>query len=115
MSQRTKKVGPVGRYGPRYGATIRRRVLDIELKQRRKHTCPACGRVSVRRVSTSIFNCKKCDLTFAGGAYLPTTGTGGEVKRQLKGIAEKTAEAEKHAEGREERGSKRERSAKPKK
>jgi len=108
MSQRTKKVGPVGRYGPRYGATIRRRVLEVEQRQRRKHTCPSCGRVSVRRISTALYNCRKCDLTFAGGAYTPTTGTGTEVRRQLKGIAEKTGADERG----EERGPRKERGGK---
>lgn len=91
MANRTKKVGATGRYGSRYGVQARRRVLAVERRQRAKHTCPSCGAPKVRRVSTSIWNCRKCDFTFAGGAYVPVTGPGLEVAKTLKGINDKLA------------------------
>jgi len=51
----TKIVGPTGRFGARYGMGVRRKVLQIEVKQRGKHRCPRCG------------------YTFAGGAWMPQT------------------------------------------
>ncbi len=92
MAKRTKKVGATGRYGARYGVQARRRVLAVERRQHAKHTCLRCGAPKVRRVSTSIWNCRKCDYTFAGGAYTPVTGPGFEIQKTLKGINDKLAE-----------------------
>lgn len=91
MAKRTKKVGATGRYGPRYGVQARRRVLAVERRQRAKHTCPSCGAPKVRRISTSIWSCRKCDHTFAGGAYVPVTGAGLDVLKTLRGINDKLA------------------------
>ena len=91
MAKRTKKVGATGRYGPRYGVQARRRVLAVERRQHAKHTCPSCGAPKVRRVSTSVWACRKCDHTFAGGAYVPVTGPGLDIQKTLKGINDKLA------------------------
>jgi hypothetical protein len=45
MAKRTKKVGVTGKYGTRYGSTIRKIVKKFELQQRAKYVCPACGKV----------------------------------------------------------------------
>lgn len=66
-----KKIGTTGRYGPRYGIKIRRRTDAIEKNLRKRHQCPKCLRQSVSRVSTGIWNCRKCGHKFAGGAYVP--------------------------------------------
>lgn len=65
------KVGAAGKYGPRYGTKIRKLALEIERKLRRRYRCPSCGAERVKRVSTSIWQCGKCGLKFAGGAYSP--------------------------------------------
>ncbi len=65
------KIGTTGRYGPRYGIKIRRRTAAIEGNLRKKHRCPRCLHYSVSRVSTGIWACKRCNLKFAGGAYVP--------------------------------------------
>ncbi len=67
----TKKVGTAGRFGPRYGRTIRQKVTEIEKKQKRKHKCPYCNYFKVKRVSVGIWQCKKCNTKFAGKAYEP--------------------------------------------
>jgi large subunit ribosomal protein L37Ae len=67
----TKKIGTTGRYGPRYGIKIRRRTASIEKNLRKKHQCPKCLHLSIKRVSTGIWHCRRCDLKFAGGAYVP--------------------------------------------
>ena len=72
----TKEVGPTGRFGPRYGATLRRKVRDIEVEQRKKHICPRCGARAVKRVAVGIRVCKKCGFKFAGGARTPVTEVG---------------------------------------
>lgn len=88
MAKRTKKVGPTGRFQARYGVRARTRVRNVEILQKAKHICPSCGHKKVKRVSTGIWQCKKCETKFAGGAYLPQTETGQNVKKMFKGEVE---------------------------
>uniref|UniRef100_A0A7C1P600 Large ribosomal subunit protein eL43 n=1 Tax=Thermofilum pendens TaxID=2269 RepID=A0A7C1P600_THEPE len=77
MGKHTKIVGPAGRFGARYGSTLRKKVALIERKMRAKHRCPRCDTLgSLRRVSIGVWTCKKCGYTFAGGAYTPRTELG---------------------------------------
>ena len=85
MARRTKKVGTAGRYQARYGVKSRTRVRDVESQQRLRHLCPQCGHKAVQRVSTGIWRCKKCNHTFAGGAYIPRTEPAQNVDKLLKG------------------------------
>jgi large subunit ribosomal protein L37Ae len=71
MTKRTKKIGIAGKYGARYGVKIRKQVNNIERKQRKLHQCPRCKYDQVKRVSTGIWKCRHCDLTYASGAYIP--------------------------------------------
>ena len=75
MTRRTKKVGVAGRYGPRYGVRIRKQTSAVTTAKNRSYECPRCNHVSVRRVSTGIWQCRRCDLKFAGGAYAPKVAT----------------------------------------
>ncbi len=86
MARRTKKVKRTGRFSARYGVKIRHTVRDLEDKQKQWHVCHKCGRNRVKRESTGIYVCRKCNAKFAGGAYLPKTTTGGEVEKSIKGI-----------------------------
>ena len=88
MAKRTKKVGPAGRYQARYGVKARTRIRNVEIIQKAKHICPSCGHKKVKRVSTSIWQCKKCGVKFAGGAYYPKTESGQNVERALRGEIE---------------------------
>lgn len=65
--------GSTGRFGPRYGRFIRKRVRDVEQISKAVHTCPRCDTVSVKRKGTGIWECRKCSFKFAGGAYVPAT------------------------------------------
>ena len=67
----TKKVGSAGRFGARYGKTIKVKVAKIEQRQRQKHKCPDCAKHQVKRVSLGIYHCGKCGKKFAGKAYVP--------------------------------------------
>jgi large subunit ribosomal protein L37Ae len=89
MANSTKKVGSAGRYGARYGGLARKKIAAVESVQRAKHECPSCGAERVQRTDTGIWACRKCNHTFAGGAYLPQTGAGRGVKKTLRGITEK--------------------------
>ncbi len=70
MSKRTKKVGNTGWMGARYGIRIRRRVLDIDRARGADAACPRCSTVTVERVASGVFQCRRCDTKFASGAYL---------------------------------------------
>lgn len=65
------KAGSTGRFGPRYGARLKQRVLAIEKNQKKLHKCPYCHAIKVKRISTGIYNCTKCDSKFTGKAYTP--------------------------------------------
>jgi large subunit ribosomal protein L37Ae len=68
---KTKKVGITGRYGPRYGTRSKEVVRKIEKVQKQKHLCPSCKKKAVVRIAAGIWQCKKCQTKFAGGAYFP--------------------------------------------
>lgn len=67
----TKKVGSLGRYGPRGGRGLKRRILAVEKVQRGRHKCPYCTKIAVKRVALGIWYCNKCDSKFAGKAWVP--------------------------------------------
>jgi len=70
----TKIVGPIGRFGARYGMGVRRKALQIEVKQRGRHRCPRCkSLVRMKRIAFGIWRCPRCGYTFAGGAWVPQT------------------------------------------
>ncbi len=84
MARRTKKTGAAGPLGPRYGVRVRRRVREVLERKSRWHPCPRCHHASVKRVSSGIWRCRRCDYTFAGGAYRPivTTAVSRQVSRR---------------------------------
>jgi len=79
----TRKVKHAGRFGARYGKGIRDRVVEIEKKQRSFHPCPSCGFERVKRISTGLYECRKCGYKFAGGAYTPSTMSGRIVRKMV--------------------------------
>lgn len=46
MGKHTKKVGITGKYGTRYGASIRKAIKKMEVSQHARFTCVFCGKVS---------------------------------------------------------------------
>ncbi len=74
---RTKTVGSAGRFGARYGSTLRKKVALIEARMRAPHRCPRCrARGTLKRLSVGVWMCRKCKYTFAGGAWVPRTQVG---------------------------------------
>jgi large subunit ribosomal protein L37Ae len=84
--RRTKKVGMTRGLGVRYGATVRKRYTKVVSETKGTHKCPQCGSESIRRESVGVWNCRKCGLTFTGGAYTPVTKLGVAAKRSAKGL-----------------------------
>ncbi len=48
QAKRTKKVGIVGKYGTRYGASLRKIIKKMEVSQHSKYFCNFCGKVRER-------------------------------------------------------------------
>lgn len=46
QAKRTKKVGITGKYGTRYGASLRKMVKKMEITQHSKYSCSFCGKVN---------------------------------------------------------------------
>jgi large subunit ribosomal protein L37Ae len=86
--KRTKKIGPTGGLGVRYGATVRKRYSEILSQMKEKHVCPQCSSKSVRRESVGIWVCSRCGFKFAGGAYVPTTKVGVTAERSARKLAD---------------------------
>ena len=81
---KVKKVGPAGSFGPRYGTVARRRYAEVVAGMRVPHECPRCHVRAVKRLTVGIWNCRKCGVKFAGGAYLPATKLGEISKRAAR-------------------------------
>jgi len=95
MTRKTKKVGTTGSFGPRYGSQLKKRYLKIENSTNAKHKCPNCASSKVKRQSVGIWMCKKCGLSFAGGAWIPTTPTGKTALRTAASLQEQELEKSK--------------------
>jgi len=83
---RTKKIGSTRGLEARYGATVRKRYIEVISNLKKAHKCPRCGAASVRRQSVGVWTCKKCGVVFTGGAYVPETKLGVIAKRAAKGL-----------------------------
>ncbi|MFX0201972.1 MAG: 50S ribosomal protein L37ae [Candidatus Hodarchaeota archaeon] len=88
--KRTKKVGATGRFGARYGTLARKRIAQVEKETRVSSPCPRCRSKRVIRVSLGIWQCKKCNLKFAGGAFKTETAPGKASKRIAQRLAKTT-------------------------
>ncbi len=81
MARKTKKVGPAGRLGARYGVRIRKRIADVEVVSKGKHECPKCKAVALARTASGIWECRHCGAKIASSSYAPTPPAA--VRREL--------------------------------
>ncbi|XP_046847214.1 60S ribosomal protein L37a-like isoform X2 [Xenia sp. Carnegie-2017] len=88
MAKRTKKVGVVGKYGTRYGASLRKMIKKIEVSQHKKYTCAFCGKDTLKRKSVGIWYCKACNKTLAGGAWVVSTTAAATVRSAVRRLRE---------------------------
>ncbi|OYT35227.1 MAG: 50S ribosomal protein L37ae [Candidatus Aenigmarchaeota archaeon ex4484_52] len=70
-----KKTKLAGKFGAKYGLSIRKKIIKIEESSHKKYICPYCKRKNIRRISAGIWQCKKCSTKIAGGAYALTTSS----------------------------------------
>lgn len=85
MTKKKDEVGSSGRYGPRYGTRVRRKVSDIEETSKGIHRCPECKAKKVERVGSGIWKCGRCGLKFTAKAYVPETTP---IKKKIKAESE---------------------------
>jgi large subunit ribosomal protein L37Ae len=83
MGKRTKKVGITGKYGTRYGSTLRKLVKKIEISQHSTYHCAFCGKDNVKRTCVGIWECKTCRKVVAGGAYTLATPSAVTVRSTI--------------------------------
>jgi len=67
--KRTKKLKSAARFRAGYGIRVKKRLIEIEGKQRKKQACPFCKKGTAKRISSGIWRCKKCGKKFASNAY----------------------------------------------
>lgn len=84
MAKRTRKVGIVGKYGTRYGASLRKQIKKIEVSQHSKYSCSFCGKQAMKRSCVGIWKCKACNKTVAGGAYVYQTVAAATVRSNVR-------------------------------
>ena len=74
-------------FGVRYGRRNRDKYGALATEARKKHRCPYCAYVQVKRVASSgIWECKKCAAKFTGRAYSPqSTDLKLETAEQIDG------------------------------
>mmetsp|Transcript_6416 Transcript_6416/g.22601 ORF Transcript_6416/g.22601 Transcript_6416/m.22601 type:complete len:93 (-) Transcript_6416:187-465(-) len=88
MAKRTKKVGIVGKYGTRYGASLRKQVKKLEVSQHSKYFCDFCGKFAVKRKAVGIWLCGGCGKVKAGGAYTLNTASAITVRSTIRRLRE---------------------------
>ena len=67
--EKIDKLGPAKRFGSRYGSKPKHMYAKIEKEQRKKHLCPYCNYLKVKRIAVGIWHCRKCNSKFTGKAY----------------------------------------------
>lgn len=90
MGKRTRKVGVVGKYGTRYGSSLRKQVKKMEITQHATYVCPFCGKTSVKRTAVGIWKCKAktCSKSIAGGAWSVNTQGATSVRSTIRRLRE---------------------------
>ncbi len=102
----------VGKYGTRYGASLRKTVKKMEITQHQKFLCDFCGKVrnwgihtapfltnnafflyykdKMRRKAVGIWKCsdKNCRIVFAGGAWTLNTTAAASVRSAIRRLRE---------------------------
>ncbi|MFZ3385473.1 MAG: 50S ribosomal protein L37ae [Candidatus Methanoperedens sp.] len=86
ISSKGHKSRSAGRFGVRYGTKARKLVGDSEEKMRAEYTCSKCGAKKISRIGTGIWQCSKCEHTFAGGSYVPQSPAHTTVLRAVQAV-----------------------------
>ncbi len=69
MTNKLKKTKSAGRFGARYGRSVRAKLVSVEEKQRQKQVCIFCKKPGVKKISKGIWECSKCNKKFASNTF----------------------------------------------
>ncbi|MCR4327169.1 MAG: 50S ribosomal protein L37ae [Nanoarchaeota archaeon] len=69
MTTKSKKTKSAGRFGARYGKTVRDKLVKVETKQKVKQKCPFCEKEGVKRISKGVWKCSRCEKKFASNTF----------------------------------------------
>ncbi|MEM2916254.1 MAG: 50S ribosomal protein L37ae [Candidatus Woesearchaeota archaeon] len=96
MVEKKQSLGPVKRFGARYGRTTKFKRAAIEIMQKKSTKCPYCKKDKVVRKSKGIWHCRKCKNTFTGQAYTFVAKPAAlpPIEEVLAEVQEKTPEEE---------------------
>lgn len=83
MSKRIKKVGITGKYGVRYGSSLRKRAKICMEQKKKKYECPSCGKNNVRWQAIGLWKCKSCEKVMSGGGWCFETVLQTSIKQSL--------------------------------
>jgi len=64
----TKKLKSAARFRAGYGLRVKKKLIEVESRQKKKQKCPFCNGIAKRK-SKGIWKCKKCKKTFASNVY----------------------------------------------
>ena len=73
----------------RYGASTRKLAGAVRAQKISRYRCEVCGRQDVKRISSSIWECRHCSTVYAGGAYSLTTPSGEAARAVIKNLSVK--------------------------
>ncbi|KAH0730227.1 hypothetical protein KY289_001415 [Solanum tuberosum] len=90
MTKRTKKAGIVGKYGTRYGASLRKQIKKLEVTQHNKYFCEFCRKYAIKRKAFCIWGCKDCGKVKGCGAYTLNTASAVTVRNTIRRLREQT-------------------------
>ena len=94
--EKIEKLGSAKRFGARYGSKPKHKFAKIEKEQRRKHKCPYCSAVKVKRITVGVWHCRGCNAKFTGKAYSISKAItfGEESAEEKEAMVEEAAEEE---------------------
>ncbi|MEM4263580.1 MAG: 50S ribosomal protein L37ae [Candidatus Woesearchaeota archaeon] len=93
-----KGLGPVKRFGVRYGRTVKARLAKIEIEQKKPQLCPYCEQPKAKKLFAGVYLCKKCGAKFTGRAFFLTKPEEAAEEEDKKTKKEKETEEEKEEE-----------------